>query len=53
MPDIPFVHSFLGATHTAELPVVYGILDGLPASLLQTSFRSASRLYLGGTVWQQ
>ncbi|KAL6893418.1 Alpha/Beta hydrolase protein [Trichoderma evansii] len=31
VPDVPFVHSFLGATHTAELPFVFGVLDGLPA----------------------
>ncbi|EHK16509.1 uncharacterized protein TRIVIDRAFT_227371 [Trichoderma virens Gv29-8] len=31
VPDSPFVHSFLGATHTAELPFVFGVLDGLPA----------------------
>ncbi|GFP53143.1 fumonisin B1 esterase [Trichoderma asperellum] len=31
VPNIPFIHSFLGATHTAELPFVFGVLDGLPA----------------------
>ncbi|OPB44533.1 carboxylesterase type b [Trichoderma guizhouense] len=31
VPNTPFVHSFLGATHTAELPFVFGVLDGLPA----------------------
>ncbi|KAM0260904.1 hypothetical protein ACHAQJ_002524 [Trichoderma viride] len=31
VPNSPFVHSFLGATHTSELPFVFGVLDGLPA----------------------
>jgi para-nitrobenzyl esterase len=31
LPDRPFVHSFVGATHTSELPFVFGVLDGLPA----------------------
>ncbi|KAK5991949.1 Para-nitrobenzyl esterase [Cladobotryum mycophilum] len=31
VPSNSFIHGFLGATHTAELPFVFGVLNGLPA----------------------
>lgn len=50
VPQNPFVHSFLGATHTSELPFVFGVLDKLPAPNGNCSSSPAESLLSQGMI---